>query len=163
METGTVCYKASVFHFAALEEAGGGGGRAEIYKGQMMFRQGEIFQLPWCLAQTGATLASLSPAFALMGDSLRSTRPFLGMLCFGEDSMSGLHSPSSHPSWMEGSTGILHGVGESNPCPELITQLSCLPSELPALQQPGSLEGHPVLILSQCPDSTHCDITREPT
>lgn len=77
--------------------------------------------------------------------------------------MPGLHSPSSHPSWMEGSSGVLNGAGRSHFCPELITQISCLLSELPALQHPGSIEGHPVLILSWRPDSTHCDITREPT
>lgn len=43
-------------------------------------------------------------------------------------------------------------------CPELITQVSCLPSDLPPLLHLGSLEGHPVLVLSRHPDSTHRDI-----
>ena len=106
METGAVCDKASVFHFALLLSRKGG---AETYKGQMTFRQGETFQLPWPLTQTGAALASLGPALTDGRRRLRSTRPLLGSLNFGEDSMSGLRSPSSCPSWMEGSTVVLDG------------------------------------------------------
>lgn len=43
-------------------------------------------------------------------------------------------------------------------CPELITQISCLPSDLPALLHLGSLEGHPMLVLSRHPASTHRDV-----